>query len=47
MICCTLLDRLHGDQVTATPEQLAKYSDDSGVAMFSYLAATLGASGPA
>jgi uridine phosphorylase len=47
MICCTLLNRLHGDQVTATPEQLAKYSDDSGVAMFSYLAATLGASGPA
>ncbi len=41
MICCTLLDRLHGDQVTATPEELAKYSDDSGVALFAYLAATL------
>ncbi len=37
MICCTLLDRLQGDQVTATPEQLAQFSDDSGVALFAYL----------
>lgn len=41
MICCTLLDRLEGDQVTATPEQLHKYSEDSGVALFNYLAASL------
>ena len=46
MICCTLLDRLQGDQVTATPEQLGTYSDDSGRALFSYLAATLQPSGP-
>jgi uridine phosphorylase len=37
MICCTLLDRLDGDQVTATPEQLHKFSEDSGVALFNYL----------
>ncbi len=37
MICCTLLDRLEGDQVTATPEQLHKFSEDSGVALFNYL----------
>ena len=41
MICCTLLNRLEGDQVTATPEQLHKYSEDSGVALFNYLTATL------
>ena len=46
MICCTLLDRLQGDQVTATPEQLATYSDDSGRALFAYLAATLQPSRP-
>jgi len=37
MICCTLLNRLEGDQVTATPEQLHKFSEDSGVALFNYL----------
>ncbi len=47
MICCTLLDRLQGDQVTATPEQLGKYSDDSGAALMAYLTSTLGPSGPA
>jgi uridine phosphorylase len=41
MICCTLLNRLEGDQVTATPKQLHKYSEDSGVALFNYLAASL------
>ena len=41
MICCTLLNRLEGDQVTASPEQLHKYSEDSGVALFNYLAASL------
>lgn len=41
MICCTLLNRLHGDQVTASPDELAKYSEDSGVALFNYLEATL------
>ena len=41
MICCTLLNRLDGDQVTAAPEQLHKFSEDSGVALFNYLAASL------
>ena len=41
MICCTLLNRLEGDQVTATQEQLHKYSEDSGVALFNYLAVSL------
>ncbi len=41
MICCTLLDRLHGDQVTATAAELARYSDDSGTALFTYLSASL------
>ncbi len=37
MICCTLLNRLDGDQVISTPEQLRKFSEDSGVALFNYL----------
>jgi uridine phosphorylase len=41
MICCTLLNRLEGDQVTASPEQLHKFSEYSGVALFNYLRATL------
>jgi len=41
MICCALLNRLEGDQVTATPKQLQKYSEDSGVALFNYLAVSL------
>jgi len=41
MICCTLLDRLEGDQVTATPAQLHKFSEDSGIALFNYLESNL------
>lgn len=41
MICATLLNRLDGDQVTATPEQLHKFSEDSGVALFNYLTASM------
>ena len=41
MICCTLLNRLDGDQVTATEAELHKFSDDSGVALFNYLRAAL------
>jgi uridine phosphorylase len=41
MICATLLNRLHGDQVTATPEQLHQFSEDAGDALFAYLRATL------
>ncbi len=44
MICATLLNRLHGDQVTATPEQLHQFSEDAGDALFAYLRATLLAS---
>jgi len=29
IICCTLLDRLHGDQVTSSPEQLATFVDNA------------------
>lgn len=41
MICATLLNRLDGDQVTATAEQLHKFSEDSGVALFNYLTASM------
>ena len=41
MICTVLLDRLDGDQVTSTPAQLHKFSEDSGVVLFNYLAALL------
>ena len=41
MICCTLLNRLLGDQVTSTPEQLHSYSEASGEALFAYLKSTL------
>ncbi len=41
MICATLLNRLEGDQVTATPAQLHQFSEDSGTAILNYLTATL------
>ncbi len=41
MICCTLLNRLDGDQVTATAAELQKFSEDSGIALFNYLRANL------
>jgi uridine phosphorylase len=41
MVCCALLNRLDGDQVTATPEQLHQYSEDAGDALFRYVRATL------
>lgn len=42
MICTTLLNRLHGDQVAASPEDLHRYSENSGTAMFNYLRVALG-----
>jgi uridine phosphorylase len=42
MICATLLNRLEGDQVTATPAELHSYSERSGDVLFNYLSATLG-----
>lgn len=41
MICTTLLNRLEGDQVTSTPEQLHQFSENSADVLFDYLASTL------
>ena len=41
MICCTIFDRLESDQMTSTPAQVHKFIEDSGVALFNYLAASL------
>ena len=41
MICSTLLNRLEGDQVTSTPEQLRRYSKNAGMALFKFLEAWL------
>lgn len=37
MICTTLLNRLEGDQVHATPELLHEFNERSGTALFAYL----------
>jgi len=37
MVCVTLLNRLEGDQVTSTPEQMHAYSERAGEALFTYL----------
>lgn len=37
MICCTIVDRRRGDQVTSTAEQLRRYSANSGRVLFNYL----------
>ncbi len=37
MVCCTLLDRLDGDQVTAMPEELHDYAERAGKVLFNYL----------
>ena len=37
MICAVLLNRLEGDQVTSSAEQLHAFSDDAGSVMFRYL----------
>jgi uridine phosphorylase len=41
MVCATLLDRLAGDQVTATPDELAAFNERSGEVLMRYLATTL------
>jgi len=41
MICAVLLNRLEGDQVTSTPEQLHQFSEDSGEVLFNYLKSRL------
>jgi uridine phosphorylase len=42
MICTTLLNRLEGDQVTATKEELHTFSERSGDVLFNYLSTMLG-----
>ncbi len=42
MICTTLLDRLAGDQVTASAEELHAFNQRSGDVLFAYLLETLG-----
>lgn len=37
MICCTIVDRTRGDQVTSTPEQLGGYNRNAGKVLFNYL----------
>ncbi|MGI9196256.1 MAG: uridine phosphorylase [Candidatus Nanopelagicales bacterium] len=47
MICAVLLNRLEGDQLTSTPEQLHQFTEDAGSVLFHYLAALLPPSEPA
>jgi uridine phosphorylase len=42
MICATLLNRLEGDQVTASAEELGAFAERSSDVLFNYLSATLG-----
>ena len=37
MICSVLLDRLEGDQIRATPEDMRRFNDVSGDVLFAYL----------
>ena len=41
MICACLLNRLEGDQVTSSPDQLHQFSEDSGDVLFNYLESLL------
>jgi uridine phosphorylase len=42
MICTTILNRLEGDQVNRTTDELDQFSERSGDVLFNYLTATLG-----
>lgn len=42
MICVALLNRLEGDQVHATPEEMEAFNDRSGDVLFAYLASSFG-----
>lgn len=37
MICATILNRLKGDQVTSTPEELHEFEERAGTVLFNYL----------
>jgi uridine phosphorylase len=41
IICCALLDRLEGDQVTSTPEELASFSDNAEQVVINYIRSRL------
>lgn len=41
MICTTLLDRLQGDQVKSTPEELQVFSEKAEAVLFNYLQSSL------
>ncbi|NCC25860.1 MAG: uridine phosphorylase, partial [Deltaproteobacteria bacterium] len=41
MICAVLLDRLQGDQITSSPEELHRFSRYAGRVLFNYLEASL------
>jgi uridine phosphorylase len=42
MICTTIVNRIEGDQVTQSPEELHAFSERSGDVLFNYLTETLG-----
>jgi uridine phosphorylase len=42
MICTTIVNRIEGDQVTQSKEELHAFSERSGDVLFAYLTATLG-----
>eukprot|EP01029_Cantina_marsupialis_P029170 TRINITY_DN779899_c0_g1_i1.p1 TRINITY_DN779899_c0_g1~~TRINITY_DN779899_c0_g1_i1.p1 ORF type:complete len:288 (+),score=82.69 TRINITY_DN779899_c0_g1_i1:64-927(+) len=41
VVCCTLLDRLKGDQVTSTPAQLAGYAENAQNTIIAYMKSVL------
>ena len=42
IVCVTLLNRLKGDQVESSPEQLAQYSDNAQAVVINYIRKQLG-----
>jgi len=45
MVCTVLLDRIHGDQVLATEDELATYTENAGLVVLRYLQHRLGVPG--
>lgn len=37
MICSSIVNRLNGDQITATPKELHSYNENAGTVLFNYL----------
>ena len=44
VVCCTIVDRLQGDQVTSTPAQLAAFTDNAVSHVIRYIQSQLGIS---